>query len=463
MKNIFFLLSFLVSVIGYGQKITGDWNGVLDVQGTTLRLVFHISESNDSLLATLDSPDQNTFGIPASEVSFADNVLLVKLKKLNANYKGTLKSEGTITGTYSQSGMSFNLNLSKEVLREEKYNRPQEPKKPYGYLSEDIKFPSENNTINLAGTLTLPKKDGNFPAVILISGSGPQNRDEEFMTHKPFLVLADYLTKKGIAVLRYDDRGYGKSNGNYDLASSLDFANDVKAGIGYLKTRKEIDKKHIGLIGHSEGGLIAPIVVADSKDVDFIILLAAPGAIRGKVLLQQLEATARITGMNEEALKSEKLFLVGLNNIISKHKTKEDLEERLREYYVEKLSMYGKKINGMDKEKFINSSVASLMKPWHLYFVDHNPSKFLKKVKCPVLAINGSKDTQVIPENLALIEKALREGGNSNITIKEYEGMNHLFQKCETGAMDEYPTIDITIDPSVLNDVSNWILNVVDE
>ena len=265
----------LIPCLTQAQDITGNWNGMLSVQGMQFRLAFHISK-DDSVYATkMDSPDQMAFGIPTSATNFENSTLTIEIANLGARYQGRYGANG-IEGIYNQSGKSFLLNLTRNQIEKKALVRPQEPKKPYPYVSEEVKFPSEGGKVELAGTLTLPEGKKKFPTAILITGSGPQNRDEEFMTHKPFLILADHLSRNGIAVLRYDDRGFAQSTGNHGSATSADFANDVRAAIAYLRTRRDIDKDRIGLVGHSEGGLIAPIVAADTQ-VAFVVLLAGPG------------------------------------------------------------------------------------------------------------------------------------------------------------------------------------------
>ncbi|WP_350293957.1 alpha/beta fold hydrolase [uncultured Croceitalea sp.] len=462
MKKIAMLFMLFCSFAMSSQEIVGDWSGTLKTQGMELRLVFHISEANNIHSGTLDSPDQKAFGIPISSINLKNSKITISLDKLRAIYNGTLGDSGIIIGTFNQGGQSFKLNLSKDKLTERVLERPQEPKKPFPYYSEDVTFLSEGGSVKLSGTLTLPSKNGKFPVAILISGSGPQNRDEEYMTHKPFLVLSDYLTRKGIAVLRYDDRGFGESTGNHNTATSLDFAFDVKCAINYLRTRDEINKNQIGLIGHSEGGLIAPIVASEMEEVDFMVLLAGPGVSGSEVVLQQLKATAELNKMTSEELEGETEFLKGIIKILSRENKNVFKRQQLKTYFKSQLSELDD-INGMNKAEYIDSNIAQLMRPWYLYYIKHEPSKYLKQVKCPVFAINGSKDSQVVPENLNFIESALKVGGNKDVTIKEYEEMNHLFQKCETGAISEYASISITMDSQVLDDISKWILKMVNE
>jgi uncharacterized protein len=253
-KFISIIIAFVFITNLQAQDIAGQWNGVLEVQGTQLRLVFNITKKDKGISATMDSPDQGANGIPTTSASFENAVLKIAIANAGMSYEGTLDADNTIKGNFKQGGMGMPLNLSQKKVEKTTKAKSQEPTKPYAYHSEDVVFENKKDKISLSGTLTLPKKEGNYPVVILISGSGPQNRDEAFLGHKPFLVLADHLTKNGIGVLRYDDRGVAESKGDFQTATSLDFASDVEAAVNYLKTRKEVSK--LGLIGHSEGGLI---------------------------------------------------------------------------------------------------------------------------------------------------------------------------------------------------------------
>ncbi|MDZ7716434.1 MAG: alpha/beta fold hydrolase [Balneolaceae bacterium] len=287
MKKLILTYSFLLIASSlFAQDITGQWNGVLNVMGSQLELVFHIEETDNGYSATFDSPDQGAMGIPFSSASFSDDTLRLAASNISATYKGVLKADSLI-GTWSQGGQSFPLNMSRNEVKKEEPKRPQEPEKPYPYYEEEVTFKNEKDSLTLAGTLTIPEKTGSYPAVILISGSGAQNRNEEILGHKPFLVLADHLTRNGIAVLRYDDRGTAESTGDHSTATSKDFAQDVISAIEYLQSREEIDSDNIGLVGHSEGGLIAPMVANDTDDVAFIVMLAGPGVPGKEISLMQ--------------------------------------------------------------------------------------------------------------------------------------------------------------------------------
>lgn len=460
MKTIsILLLTLLTSFSLTAQDITGQWNGVLKVQGIQLRLIFNITKTNNGFSSTMDSPDQGAKGIPVTNTTFDNSKIKFEVSTARIEYNGELK-ENKFVGVFKQGGQEFPMNLSRKTIEKEVANRPQEPTKPYPYYSEDVTFKNTKDDILLSGTLTLPEKEGTYPAVILITGSGPQNRDEELVEHKPFLVISDYLTKNGIAVLRYDDRGVGQSKGDFKKATSADFATDVENAIAYLKTRKEINQKKIGLIGHSEGGLIAPIVAAKSEDVSFIVLLAGTGIQGDKLLLMQQELLATVYGVSEIDIKKSietntALFKMIINSK-DDLKLKTDLTNLINETF--KQDSNAEIPNNMTQDEFVLTQVNQITRPWMHYFIKFNPAKTLEKVKCPVLALNGEKDLQVPPkENLTAIKNALIKGRNTNITTKEFPNLNHLFQECKTGSPEEYATIEQTFSPIVLDEITKWI------
>lgn len=460
MKTIAILLiSILTGFNLIAQDFTGQWNGLLKVRETKLRVVFHVTKTDDGFSTTMDSPDQGVKGIPVTKTTVENQIIRFEVANLRMEYSGELK--GTeIVGTFKQGGSDFPLNLSRETTVKESIKRPQEPQKQVPYYAEEVTFRNAEADISLSGTLTLPEQKGCFPVVVLISGSGPQNRDQELFGHKPFLVIADYLTRNGIAVLRFDDRGVGQSEGNILTATSADLATDVESAVAYVKTRKEINKKKIGLIGHSEGGMIAPMVAAKADDVNFIVLLAAPGIQGNKLLLLQQELIAKAMGMPEADLKphlernatlferviqsnDDQKLITTLSNIISESFAKDSSAALPK---------------GMTKEEFVSVQVNQIVTPWMLYFIRFNPAMVLERVKCPVLALNGEKDLQVPPEeNLTAIENALKKGGNKQVTAKELPRLNHMFQTCETGLLTEYATIQETFSPIALNEILSWI------
>lgn len=408
----------------------------------------------------MDSPDQGANGIPVTSTTFSDATIRFSIPTPGIEYEGVLGSDGMITGTFKQAGQSFPMNLTREMLEKEILKRPQEPTQPYPYHSEDITFKNEKAGIELAGTLTLPKKDGVFPVVILISGSGPQNRDEELLGHKPFLILSDYLTRNGIGVLRFDDRGTAASKGDFSTATSKDFATDVEAGVAYLKSRKEINKKKIGLIGHSEGGIIAPMVAVNSKDIAFIVLLAGTGIPGGELLLLQQALISKVYGVSDEDVAKAHDYNKGAYAIVTASSDIQQLKKDLTTYYNTRFQDNPdfQVPEGMTSDELIQSMVDQLANPWMQYFIQHNPSHVLEKVKYPVLAINGEKDLQVPPkENLGAIEAALKKGRNKKFTTQELPGLNHLFQECTTGSPEEYAKIEQTMSPVAMELVLKWV------
>jgi pimeloyl-ACP methyl ester carboxylesterase len=450
-----FLMMVMTTVALRSQDITGQWNGELNIQGTQLRLILHITSSSDGYTSTLDSPDQGAKGIPVTSTTFTDQILKFQVANLGIQYTGELKNN-IITGTFKQRAGSFPMNLSREIIEKKVVVRAQEPASPYPYYSEEVKFENKNEKIVLAGTLTLPKKEGNFPAVILITGSGPQNRNEELMGHKPFLVLSDYLTRNGIAVLRYDDRGTAESQGSFKTATTVDFASDVESAFTYLQTRKEINSKKIGLIGHSEGGVIAPIVAAKIKDVSFVVLLAGTGISGDQLLLLQGELIGKSYGFSDEKLQSTKSTNKGAYDIVKNSTSPEMLKTELTAYL--KQNIPSERPAGISDEDFIKTQITFLTTPWMQYFIKYDPSIILQKVKCPVLALNGSNDLQVPAKiNLDAIKKGLEKGGNMKVTVMEIPKLNHLFQESETGSPAEYDKIEQTFSPLALKEILNWI------
>jgi len=453
----YFLLIFLCTIVLNAQDFTGPWNGTLNIQGTSLKIVFDISKSEKGYTATMDSPDQGAMDIPVTTTRIKDSQITLKLDDLGIAYTGTL-SDGKIQGVFSQGGQDFPLVLDKNVHEQAPLARPQEPKPPYPYHSEEVSFENEKAGIRLAGTLTMPKETSGFPTVVLISGSGPQNRDEELMGHKPFLVLSDHLTRNGIAVLRYDDRGVGKSTGDFKTATSADFASDVQSAVTYLRGRREIDPNRIGLVGHSEGGLIAPMVAAGSPTVDFMVLMAGSGIRGDKLLLLQEELIERVLGTPEPEIERMLETNGKLFDAIMNSNDDTGLKSELRGILEGEHEI--KVPDGMTKEAYVAAQVDQFTSPWVTYFLRYDPRNNLGKVKCPVLAINGSKDLQVPPkENLSAIKNALSEGGNNRVTIIEFPGLNHLFQESDTGSPMEYARIEQTMAPIVLEEITDWILD----
>ena len=458
------LLGFTLSQLTVlcAQDITGQWNGLL--KEMNLRLVVHITKTDKGYGSTLDSPDQGATGIPVQTTVFVNDTLKLEAPNLGISYSGEF-IDNTFKGTFRQGGFIIPLILRREEPEKPKPNRPQEPKEPFPYYVEDVTFENPAADISLAGTLTLPKKEGKFPVVVLISGSGPQDRNEELLGHKPFLIISDYLTRNDIGVLRFDDRGVGKSKGTFSGATSADFATDVLSAVHYLKSRQEVDTSKIGLVGHSEGGIIAPMVATKSDDVRYIVLLAGTGIRGDQLLLLQQELIGRAMGMSETQLEISKKLSTEVFAMIVNSVASEDLKKDVNAYMtveVNKLSDAELPIGMRRDEASIKAQVDQLTTPWMVYFMKHDPATVLEKVKCPVLAINGENDLQVpAKQNLKAIKTSLTESGNTKVTTIALPGLNHLFQESVTGAPNEYGTIEQTIAPEALKVVSDWILEQV--
>ena len=442
------------------SSIVDDWSGVLDVGIVKVTLVLHIQkDSNEQLIATVDTLEQKVNGTSIDLVTFDGGLLKFEIKAASAKFEGLLiKNESEISGQWTQSGQSFPLAFKRGIKTVEALNRPQEPKLPFPYTEEHVSYDSSEAGVTLSGTLTIPTSKNSPPVVLLIAGSGPNDRDETLLGHKPFLIIADHLTRAGIGVLRFDKRGCGKSTGNYKKATSQDFANDVLAGIEYLKTRKELNSNQIGLIGHSEGGLIAPIVAAKSKDVAFIVLMAGTGVNGEEILYEQSALTQRAVGETEKNINQCREFLKQIIGAVKKESDPQIAGEHLQKI----AKNYMTTLEGTQENvtlEMLESQAAHINSEWFRYFLTFEPTTALKQVQVPVLALNGELDLQVPPkQNLPPISQALKEGGNKDFTIVELPNLNHLFQTCDTGSIKEYAKIEETISPSVLNLITEWVL-----
>ncbi len=469
MKNIILLSLILTSLSGSLQiraqhqidkkSITGSWLGKLEIGAVPLRLIYNLKvNDNDSLVASLDSPDQGAKGISIGPVTLDSNKIKILAPLLLAEYNGTITNDTLIEGTFKQAGRTMPLNL-KKLKKAFTFNRPQKPKSPLHYISDDVTFRNEKADISIAGTLTIPEGNGPFPAVILITGSGSQNRNEELMGHEPFLVIADYLTRNGIAVLRCDDRGVGQSQGSPLNTTSADHATDVEAALHYLSTRKEIDPKRVGLAGHSEGGFIAPIVASNNPQVAFIVSLAGTGVPGEMILNRQNKDISLASGVKANEVKESISINKKLFSVLKKESDNTKAEARIAEVYKKALIKKKKSPEEVDQAlKQLNASLSPVSYNWFRYFISTDPAVFWEKVKCPVLALNGEKDLQVAADiNLPAIEKALKSGGNSAVKTIKFPELNHLFQHCKTGLPSEYGEIEETISPEVLKVMADWI------
>ena len=442
--------------------IAGTWQGTLDVTVVKLRLVVEFKKKDGGgYTATMDSPDQNAFDIPIDEVTIADKTVKFTIKGLGGAYEGKLADDGKqIDGKWSQGGLSLALNL-KPGEKVASPKRPQEPKPPFPYNVEDVTYENKEAGIKIAGTLTLPKEGGPFPAVLLISGSGPQDRNEEIMGHKPFLLWADYLTRRGIAVLRVDDRGVGGTGGKPGESTIEDHAGDALAGVAYLKSRSDIDAKKIGLMGHSEGGLVAPAAAVKSSYVSFIVLLAGTGVVGEEILYSQGKLIAKSAGASDEAAAKNEEMQRKIFTIVKETDDPAAAMVKLAAVLVEvKASLTEEQKKAIEASAGVaEAQLKMVLTPWFRHFLKYDPKPVLEKVTCPVLAICGEKDLQVDPKlNLPPIEAALKTAGNKDFTVKELPGLNHLFQASKTGAISEYQQNEETINPAALEIVADWLV-----
>ena len=440
------------------NDLIGQWFGILEVGAFKLTLSFDFSLGSDETIdSKMNCLEQGIADLPI-EIVWDDNLLKFEIPHPAAVFEGSFNEEKTeVDGHFLQNGMSIPLVLSKGKKTENKASiRPQEPRSPYPYVEEHVTYLNTSAHITLAGTLTLPKSTKQCPAVLLIAGSGPNDRNETLFGHKPFLVLADHLTRAGIAVLRVDKRGVGESTGNYEIATTEDFKDDVCAGVEYLKTRKEISTKCIGLIGHSEGGIIAPMVALESKYIAWIVLMAASG-VRGDVLLyEQGKLISQAMGMEQEQIEQQQQVQRLMFSVVEKETDTERAEPLLREVISQHINELSKKKQDVDQEAF-ESQIKRVNSGWFRYFLSYDPAVALKQITIPVLALNGELDLQVSSkQNLSAIKKSL-ENVNENFTAIEFPKLNHLFQTCKSGSFSEYATIGETISPFVLNTISDWI------
>ena len=455
-----------------GPSLIGDWQGKLNTGAISLRIVFHIkADPAGKLTATMDSPDQSAYGLPVGDVTIADKAVKFDLPAVHGSLTGTLDDSGkVITGRWEQGGASLPITLTLSDTPIVPVKRPQTPEAPFPYTERSITFPSMAKGITLAGTLTVPKGPGPFPAAIFVSGSGGQDRDETILGHKPFLVLADQLARRGIATLRYDDRGVGKSTGDQALGTSKDFADDAEGAHRFLKTAANIKRNKIGFIGHSEGGLIAPMVAARNPDVAFVVMLAGPGVPGKDVILKQSEAIMKTMKVSPAEIKksrdSQLKIIAAVEAVVRKNPSNPDPNKLVAALKKETDALIAslpteQRAEAQKNRGMVDAQVQQYATPWFRYFLTYDPRVALRKVKVPVLVMNGDKDVQVIAsQNVPEVEKALRAGGNQRVTVRLMPSLNHFFQHAVTGSPQEYGTIDETFAPEAIKEIIAFIRSV---
>ena len=461
LRTIFIAIVLVVGIsVSYAEdRATGHWEGHIEIPGQPLAVKVDLAIDDTDWNGTIDIPAQGAKGLPLSEIHVAEEgegmrvTFSIRGVPGNPTFDGTLQ-DGVINGTFSQGGVTFGFRLSREIVSGPV--RPQEPKPPFPYQIEEVEF--QNGDINLAGTLTVPQGDGPFPVVLLISGSGLQDRDETVFEHKPFWVLADHLSRAGIAVLRVDDPGIGKSAPHPEPPTTADFATDVEAGVTFLKRDDRIGT--VGLIGHSEGGIIAAIVASRRDDISFVVLMAGPGVPGAELLLKQNERIfdgMGIVGERKETLLTllDRLFIT-LTSDMTEDEMRQQVDEIVRKQF---------EINGVppaqQDETQVQAAVKQVLNPWMRYFLAFDPRPALEATRVPVLALNGELDVQVDAEqNLTAIDAALEKGGNHNVTLHRLPKHNHLFQRAKTGLVNEYAVIEETLSPEVLDLIRDWVVSV---
>ncbi len=446
------MTALLASLLLQAAEPLGTWEGTLEAGPQKIRLVLKVrKEADGALKGAVDVPGQGALGLALDPFSWKGGELRFEFKPAGFRFEGKLAEGGKrLEGRFRQAGLEFPLALEKTSDLALEAKRPQMPRPPFPYAVRDASFESVPG-VRLSGTLTVPEGKGPHPAVVLVSGSGPQDRDESLMGHKPFLVLADHLTRKGIAVLRTDDRGFGKSTGDFASATTEDFARDTAAAVAWLRGQEGVDPARVGIAGHSEGGLVGPLVAAVDPKLAFLVLLAGPGVPGEAILLRQAELINRAAGQGDEAVRAnrrtqERIFKA-IRGAADPDAARREVAGILRESLPP------------GSEAQADRQAAATTTPWFRFFLAHDPRPVLSKVACPVLALCGEKDLQVDPkQNLPEIEKALRAGGNARVEVRELPGLNHLFQTARTGSPSEYGEIEETFAPAALEAVSEWIL-----
>lgn len=444
--KLFVFLLFVLNVLATNEiladALKGTWQGTLTTPTGKLQIILNLSDKT----GTMDVPEQSIKGLPLDALSMSDNILAFEVKQLGIIYKGALDS-GELKGTFQQ-GPVFKADLnflrqsekqSQEIAK--KQSRPQTPSGPFPYVVEEVSI--DNGDITLSGTITKPAKTGKYPAAIMITGSGPQDRDETILGHKPFAVIADYLTKRGMLVLRFDDRGIGKSTGQFKGATIQDFATDVQAAFDHLARRSDVITGKIGLIGHSEGGVVAPLVGAKNKQVAFIVSLAGIGTSPKELYATQQRDILLLNGAQNGDLIYD-TFMIAIDHVVT------GKEPAMVSQLLQKQLSYP-----VETAEFVSRFMSD---PWFISLMNYDNNSVISQLAMPVLAINGEKDIQVEPKaNLEGFKRNLIKAGNKDYTIIEVPGLNHLFQPSETGNPLEYGNIPITFDEATLKTVGDWI------
>lgn len=448
------------------QNFSGAWQGKLNV-GNGLTIVFHITKNADGLFtSTMDSPDQSAFGIGCESTIVSDDAIKIMLTKLGVQFSGNIINDTLLKGFFMQRGAKLPLDLTRaDEIKTLAPIRPQTPVPPFPYKSIDVEYDNADKSLHYGATITIPNGSRPFPAIVLITGSWQQDRDETIFLNKPFAVIADHLTRNGYIVMRVDDRGAGKSTGDFSTSTSADFEKDVNTSVDYLKGIDGIDKNRIGLMGHSEGGMIAPMVATERKDINFIVLLAGPGVKIIDLMAEQNASVFKSEGVVEEdANRFKTVFTEVSKKIIAAADTTAAYNNAYKYFtkWAAEIPTKSLATFGFDTEekriKYVKALVSQFSSPWFKYFMSYDPTPYLKKLTCKVLALNGSKDIQVVAsQNLPGIEAALKKSKVKDYEVKELPGLNHLFQTCHECTVAEYGKMEESFSPVALNIITEWL------
>jgi len=437
---------------------TGRWEGAIETPGGKLGVGVDLERSASGWSGTIDIPAQGAAGLPLADVAVEGDRVRFRIAGVPGapTFDGTL-GEGEIRGTFRQGAAELPFRLGREpvlagVALPAAPARPQEPAPPFPYRAEEVVYEGEGG-VRLAGTVTVPPGEGPFPAVVLLTGSGAQDRDQTILGHRPFAVIADRLGRSGVAVLRADDRGVGGSAGDLARAELDDLAADALAGVRLLAGRPEVAAGRVGLLGHSEGGAVAALAAARSPEVAFLVLLAAPGVPGAEITARQVELLSRAAGVGEEAVAEQVALNRELTRALAGEMSDAELREKVREVVDRQ-----RELGGQVAPEHVEALVEATSSPAMRAFLRFDPAEALARVRVPVLAVAGSLDLQVDPaQNLPAIERALARAGNDRVTVRTFEGLNHLLQPAESGLPTEYERIETTISPEVLDLLVRWI------
>ncbi|WP_223786758.1 alpha/beta hydrolase family protein [Marinicella meishanensis] len=438
--------------------LVGQWGGTVQIPGNPLSLVLHVKQSEGQLQASADSPDQNVTGLVVDAIGIEAGEVRFTMQALGVEFTGHLsEDEQTIDGDFKQQGLVFKLALTQGALPKQVYQRPQQPQAPFAYHVEDVVVENVTAGVQLAGTLTRPQDPQQVKAAaVMITGSGPQDRNETVFKHEPFWVIADHLAAQGYAVLRMDDRGVGDSTGDFKTATSADFVTDISAAVDYLQTRDDIPADKVGLIGHSEGGMIAPMLAAERDDLGFLILLAGPGIPITELLAEQKYLIAKTMGQDETTLQQQRADDLAFHQQLVKWAKRDDYSAQVSQYLKDDLAADG--VSAEQLQLAVDNHLKMVDTPWFRYFIAFDPAPYLAQVSTPLLALNGELDVQVAAEsNLAGIERSLQAAQHPDFTIQALPQLNHLFQTSTTGATSEYVQIEETFAPAALQAMVNWL------